>query len=270
MPLNHRRFDGKVIVVTGGSSGIGGAAALAFAREGAKVVIAARGLERGHAMVRQIKSNGGTSLFIPTDVSHTDQVIALFEEVIAAFGRIDCAFNNAADPRADEFARTADLTEEQFDHSITVNLKSVWLCMRQEIRQMLSQEPRGGIIVNTSSVNGLGGVPNGALYSAAKAGVLALTKSAALEYGKDGIRINALVAGAFRTPMLAKAIDMYTHGDPAIRQQVEERYRQMTALGRIGDPDEAAQAVLWLCSGAASYMAGHSLILDGGLTAFHR
>jgi len=264
------RFSGKVVVITGGSSGIGRAAALAFAREGARVVVAARGVERGKAVVREIEVAGQEALFIATDVSRPDQVSALFEQAVARFGRVDCAFNNAADPRPEEFAPTADLSEEHFDHSITTNLKSVWLCMRQAIRQMLAQNPRGGAIVNTSSINGLGGVANGSLYAAAKAGVLGLTKSAAFEYAKDNIRVNALVAGAFRTPMLEGAIDMFAKGDPAVRQQVEQNFKLMTAVGRVGAPEEAAEAVLWLCSDAASYMTGASMIVDGGLTARFR
>lgn len=265
MPTQDR-FSGKVALVTGGSSGIGRAAALAFAREGAKVVIAARGADRGEAVVREIESARGTALFVRTDISQTSEVRVLFEQTVKAFGRLDCAFNNAASIRNRDIARTADLTEEQFDFSLATNLKSIWLCMQQEIRQMLSQEPRGGAIVNTSSVNGLGGAAFSSLYSAAKAGVLGLTKSAALEYSRENIRVNALVAGAFRTPMLEQAFELFSKGDPAAREKIEQRYKEFTALGRIGNPEEAAQAVLWLCSDAASYVTGNSLIVDGGLT----
>ncbi len=267
MPQQTARFAGKVALVTGGSSGIGRAAALAFAREGAKVVIAARGAERGGNVVREIESAGGTALFVGVDVSRSDEVKILFEETIKAFGRLDCAFNNAASVDAGEVVRTADLSDDQFDSSIGMNLKSIWLCMRQEIRQMLSQEPRGGVIVNTSSVNGLGGAPFGSLYSAAKAGILGLTKSAALEYSRENIRVNALVAGAFRTPMLDGAIELFSKGNPAIREKIEQRYKDLTAVGRVGNPEEAAEAALWLCSDAASYVTGNSMIVDGGLTA---
>jgi NAD(P)-dependent dehydrogenase (short-subunit alcohol dehydrogenase family) len=153
---------------------------------------------------------------------------------------------------------------------MALNLKSVWLSMRHEIRQMLAQQPRGGAIVNTSSVNGLGGVPQAALYAAAKAGVIALTKSAALEYARVGIRINALVAGAFQTPMLESMMDRVSGGNPQTRQEVAERYAQMAPMGRIGRPEEAAEAVLWLCSDPASYVTGHSMIVDGGFTASMR
>jgi NAD(P)-dependent dehydrogenase (short-subunit alcohol dehydrogenase family) len=176
----------KVVLITGGSSGIGRAAALLFAREGAKVAITARGEERGNNVVREIEAAGGTALFIAGDVSQAFHVAGLVERTVAAFGRLDCALNNAA-ALEEPFARTADLSEEQFDRSIALNLKSVWLCMRQEIHQMLAQQPAGGAIVNTSSINGLGGVAMGSFYAAAKAGIIALTKSAAQEYASQGI-----------------------------------------------------------------------------------
>jgi NAD(P)-dependent dehydrogenase (short-subunit alcohol dehydrogenase family) len=259
----------KVVLITGGSSGIGRAAALAFARRGAKVALAARGQERGRQVVREIEAAGGRALFVPTDVAQPDQVQSLVEKTVAAFGRLDYAFNNAAAVE-EPFAATAEFTEEQFDRSMALNLKSVWLSMRHEIRQMLAQQPRGGAIVNTSSVNGLGGVPQAALYAAAKAGVIALTKSAALEYARVGIRINALVAGAFQTPMLESMMDRVSGGNPQTRQEVAERYARMAPMGRIGRPEEAAEAVLWLCSDPASYVTGHSMIVDGGFTASMR
>ena len=259
----------KVVVVTGGSSGIGRAAALAFAREGAKVVIAARGVERGNQVVREIEDKGGIALFVPTDVSEAIAVQALLAKTVAAFGRLDYAVNNAA-ALEEPLAQTAELTEEQFDRSIALNLKSVWLCMRQEIRQMLAQEPAGGAIVNTSSVNGLGGVAQAAFYAAAKAGVIALAKSAALEYTRQGIRVNTLVAGAFQTPMLEDAMERMSGGKADLKEEAAKRYAQMIPAGRIGRPEEAAEAILWLCSDAASYVTGHSMIVDGGLTAFAR
>jgi NAD(P)-dependent dehydrogenase (short-subunit alcohol dehydrogenase family) len=262
-------FGGKVVLVTGGSSGIGRAAALAFARAGAHVVLAARGAERGNQVMREIQSAGGVATFVSADVSRSDQVQGLVEKTVAAYGRLDCAFNNAA-ALEEPFAMAADFSEEQFDRSMAVNLKSVWLCMKAELRQMLAQQPSGGVIVNTSSVNGLGGVPQASFYAAAKAGVIALTKSAALEYARQGIRVNVLVAGGFQTPMLENVIDRVSGGNPEARQAIVKRYDDLVAVGRIGRPEEAAEAVLWLCSGAASYVTGHSMIVDGGLTATMR
>jgi len=264
-----KRFADKVAIVTGGSSGIGKATAMAFAREGANVVIAARRPQPGLEAVEEIKRAGGNALFMPTDVSRAEDVERLVAYTAESFGRLDYAFNNAA--RTDEaIGPMADLSEEDFDRTVAVNLKGVWFGMKYEIRQMLRQEPRGGAIVNTSSGNGLGGCPQASFYSATKAGVIALSKSAAWEYAKEGIRVNAFVAGAFRTPMLEGSMDRAAGGDPGAKKAVEERWTTMTASGRIGDPAEAAEAVLWLCSDASSYVVGHSLIVDGGLTALWR
>jgi NAD(P)-dependent dehydrogenase (short-subunit alcohol dehydrogenase family) len=262
-------FAGKVALVTGGSSGIGKAAAIAFARSGANVVIAARGEQRGTQTVDEITAAGGKAIFVPTDVSRSADVKRLVARTVEAFGRLDYAFNNAANPDG-SIGLLADLTDEDFDKSVSINLKSVWLGMKYEIRQMLAQEPRGGAIVNTSSANGLGGCPQASFYAAAKAGVIALSKSAAWEYAQQGVRINALVPGAFRTPMLEGSIDRAAAGEPEARQAVEAKWNSMIASGRIGDPAEAAAAVLWLCSDASSYVVGHSLIVDGGITALWR
>lgn len=263
------QMKGRVALVTGGSSGIGRAASLAFARRGARVVLASRGAERGVEVEREIRAAGGTATFVQADVSRGDEVEALVEKTVAEYGRLDYAFNNAASIE-EPFAMTADLTEEQFDRSVALNLRSVWLCMKAEIRRMLAQEPAGGAVVNTSSVNGLGGVPQGSLYAASKAGVLALTKSAALEYARSGIRVNALVAGAFQTPMLEGVIERVSGGSPEAKQSIVKRYEGLVALGRIGRPEEAAEVVVWLCSDAASYITGHSMIVDGGWTAATR
>jgi NAD(P)-dependent dehydrogenase (short-subunit alcohol dehydrogenase family) len=263
------RFEGKVALVTGGSSGIGRATAIAFAHEGASVVIAARREKQGIDTVEEIKRLGGEALFISTDVARAKDAENLVAQTVENFGRLDYAFNNAA--RTDEtLALTADLSEEDFDKTVGINLKGVWLGMKYQIRQMLTQEPKGGAIVNTSSGNGLGGCPQASFYSATKAAIIALSKSAAWEYAKEGIRINALVAGAFRTPMLEGAMDRAAGGDPEARKAVEDRWSAMTASGRIGDPREAAAAVLWLCSEDSSYVVGHSMIVDGGLTALWR
>ena len=262
-------FQGEVALITGGNFGIGRATAVAFAREGARVAIAARNAERGDAVVREIHEKGGEAVFFPTDVSKPAEIESLFRRTVEKWGRIDCAFNNAA-AYAGAFSLTADFSEPEFDETVAVDLKGVWLCMKHEIRQMLAQNPAGGAIVNTSSVNGLGGIATGSIYAAVKAGVIALTKSAAQEYARAGIRINVLVPGAFRTPMLEHGMDRASGGDPERRRQAEQRYVAFTPAGRIADPAEAAEAVLWMCSPGASYLHGHSLILDGGMTSLFR
>ena len=258
----------KVVLITGGNSGIGRSAALAFARAGAKVVVSARGVELGEQVAHEIITAGGQSIFIRADMSSAEDIEGLVARTIEVYGRLDCAFNNAATEGV--LKATADVTEEEFDQISAVNLKGVWLCMKHEIRQMLGQQPSGGTIVNTSSVNGLGGVAHGAIYAATKAGVLALTKSAAQEYARQGIRVNALVAGGFSTPMLERVFERSSGGEAGASETMREQLAQMVPLGRIGSPEEAAQAVVWLCSDASSYVTGHSMIVDGGLTAWAR
>jgi NAD(P)-dependent dehydrogenase (short-subunit alcohol dehydrogenase family) len=264
-----RALEGKVAIITGASSGIGRAVAVAFARDGAKVVLAARRAGEGENVEKEIEASGGTAVFIRTDVSRAEEVKALIEEVVSRYGRLDCAVNNAA-AIWNEQKRTADFSEEEFAREVEGNLKSVWLCLRSELEQMRKQERRGGAIVNVSSVNGLGGAAGAAFYSMAKAGILALTKAAAMEYAEEGIRINALVAGAFDTPMLNKAMEQAAGNDGERRKAVEQRYLSLIPLRRIGHPEEAAEAAAWLCSDASSYVTGHSMIVDGGLTAWAR
>jgi NAD(P)-dependent dehydrogenase (short-subunit alcohol dehydrogenase family) len=229
-------------------------------------LIAARGPQRGEQTAREITEAGGSAVFVATDVSKAGEVERLVARTVETFGRLDYAVNNASNADG-SIGPLVDLTEEDFDQSMNTNLKSVWLGMKYQIRQMLLQEPRGGAIVNVSSGNGLGGCPQASFYAAAKAGVIALSKSAAWEYAQQGIRINVLVPGAFRTPMLEDAMDRAAGGDSQTRLAVESTWNSMTASGRIGDPAEAASAVLWLCSDASCYVVGHSLIVDGGLTA---
>ena len=261
-------LDRKVVLITGGSAGIGKAAATLFAEAGARVVLAARGIERGQRVEQELRGAGLDACFLQADVSQAEQVQALISRTVDRFGRLDCAFNNAA--ALSKIARVADFSDSDFDAEVASNLKSVWLCMKYELQQMQSQEPRGGVIVNTSSINGLGGAKDGALYSMSKAGMLGLTKSAAQEYAQDGIRVNALVAGGFDTEMLQHAVSQTVGGDPAKIQAALKNVAGMIPAGRIGRPEEAAQAALWLCSDAASYVTGLSMIVDGGLTAWAR
>ena len=259
---------GQVAVITGGSAGIGRAAVELFAREGARVVLAARGAERGEDVAARLQAEGFHVLFVQADVSQPEDVQRLVRKTVESFGRLDCAFNNAA--ALATIRRSAEYSEAEFEAEVTSNLKSVWLCMKYEIEQMKEQVPSGGAIVNTSSVNGLGGARGASLYSMAKAGVLGLTKSAAQEYADDGIRLNALVAGAFDTDMLHNAIEQIVGGDPVKIGEAFKGYAARVPLGRVGHPLEAAQAALWLCSSAASYVTGQSMIVDGGLTSWAR
>jgi NAD(P)-dependent dehydrogenase (short-subunit alcohol dehydrogenase family) len=251
------RLDGRVAMVTGGSAGIGLATALAFAREGARVMIGSRDRGRGEEAVERIRATGATAEFQATDIAVPSQIEALMAACLQRFGRLDCAFNNAAFGGSGELA--ADISDDDFAQTVAVNLRGVWLCMKYEIKQMLVQAG-GGAIVNMSSVDGLTGSPNGAAYSASKHGVDGLTKSAAIEYGPAGIRINAVCGGGFATEMLA-------HGYGHDLAWVERYRRPAVPLGRLGRPEECAEAVVWLCSASASYVTGVCLPVDGGLLA---
>lgn len=249
------RLDGKIALVTGGGSGIGQATALIFAREGAKVVIADVLVEGGEATVSQIKKGGGDAAFVKTDVSQDAEVEALVQKAVATYGRLDCAFNNAG--IAGAAARTADYTQKQWDRVIGINLTGVWLCMKYEIAQMVKQG--GGAIVNTASVAGLVGFRHGPAYVAAKHGVVGLTKTAALEYAKANIRVNAVCPGVINTPMFEKGLQI----DPRIADTMAAR----EPIGRLGKPEEIAEAVVWLCSEAASFVTGLPMAVDGGWVA---
>jgi NAD(P)-dependent dehydrogenase (short-subunit alcohol dehydrogenase family) len=250
-------MKGKVALVTGGSSGIGQSAALAFAREGAQVVIASRNKPKAAEVVRLIQNLGGEVVWIQTDVTNSTEVQALIGETMAKFGRLDYAFNNAGS--GGKMALTADVEEEDWDSAIDGFLKSVWLCMKYEIREMLRLG--GGVIVNNSSVDGVRGysLPGGASYSAAKHGVIGLTKSAALEYVGKGIRINAICPGWIATPPVQSWMD---HDVTAAAQIVAQE-----PIGRLGKPEEIADAVVWLCSNRATFMVGATLAIDGGYLA---
>lgn len=250
-----RQFESKVALVTGGSSGIGRAAALAFAREGAKVVVTNLRPEGGLETVSLIEAAGGQALFIQCDVAKSSDVEAMINRAVEVYGRIDCAFNNAG--LEGMVAPTAELTEENWDRTINTNLKGVWLCMKHEISHMLKQGR--GAIVNCASAVGLVGAPGIAAYSASKHGVVGLTKTAALEYISAGIRINAVCPGVTQTPMVDR-----------LKDQLPEAMENVVAsipAGRIAAPEEVAEAVLWLCSPQSSYVTGHPLVVDGGFVA---
>lgn len=249
-------FTGKVALVTGGSSGIGRAAAIAFAREGAKVVVASRRIKEGEETVQLIKKSGSDGFFIKTDVAKAADVRAMVEKTIATYGRLDYAFNNAGviEPKPGPLV---EQTEETFDQIVNVNVKGIWLSMKYEIPEMLKRG--GGAIVNMSSVAGVIGFPGIGIYSASKHAVIGLTKAAAVEYSKSRVRINAVNPAAIETEMLS-----HVAGDN------REAMAQMAAshpIGRIGKPEEIADAVIWLCSDKASFVTGHSLMVDGGYTA---
>ena len=247
------RVKGKVAIITGAASGLGRASALLLAREGAKVVVAAdKNVKGGQETVKLIEKAGGEAIFVKTDVSKAAEVEALVDKTIKAYGRLDCAFNNAGIPGS--WQRLADCTEEGWDRTIGINLKGIWLCMKHEILWMLKHG--GGVIVNTASVGGVKAIPTNADYSASKFGVVGLTQSAALAYAKDGIRINVVCPGLIDTPMTQRTTAQATKGTPP---------EKLIPLRRMGTSEEIAEAVVWLCSDAASYVTGLAMTVDGGL-----
>jgi len=251
-----KEFDGKIALVTGGGSGIGRATALPFAREGAKVVIANSNVQRGEEVVSMIHDAGGTASFQRTDVSVAAEVEALVDYTITTYGRLDLAFNNAG-IEGEMKPTLVDQTEANFDAVMDINVKGVWLCMKYEIPKMLEQG--GGAIVNCSSVAGVIAFPGIGIYAASKHAVIGLTKTAALEYSAEGIRINAVNPAVIDTEMVDRlAGGMNMKKDDLIT---------FHPIGRLGRVEEVAQAVLWLCSDRASFVTGHSLIVDGGFTA---
>jgi NAD(P)-dependent dehydrogenase (short-subunit alcohol dehydrogenase family) len=249
-------LEGKVALVTGGGSGIGRASALAFAREGARVVVADVAVAGGAETVTIIKGAGGKATFVQTDVAKASEVEALLATTVATYGRLDCAHNNAGIEGIE--ASTADYPEADWDRVIAVNLKGVWLCMKYELPQMQLQG--GGAIVNTASIAGLVGAHRMPAYVASKHGVAGLTKAAALEYAKAGIRVNAVCPGVIRTPMVERFF--FTR-----HPRAEARLTAFEPIGRLGTPEEVAAAVLWLCSDAASFVTGHTMAVDGGIVA---
>ena len=253
MPDTNGNLDGKVAFVTGAASGIGRATALAFAREGAHVVVADIDQQGSQDTVRMIEVLGGQALPVSCDVTSGADVQAALTKTVERFGRLDYAFNNAGAEQQPK--PTADITEEEWDRIITINLRSVFLCLKYQIPLMLQH---GGAIVNTSSGAGIKVFGRGAAYAAAKHGVVGLTKDAALDYASSNIRINAICPGIIDTEMM----DRFTGGTPEERDRVIAQ----EPIGRMGRPDEIAATVVWLCSDAASFVTGHAMVADGGQT----
>lgn len=242
----------RVALVTGGGSGIGRAAALLFAREGAKVVVADVQTEGGSETVELIQNAGGQAIFVGCDVSNSADVKALVDKCVQTYARLDCAFNNAG--ILGEMGKTAECSEENYDRLMAVNLKGVWLCMKYEIPQMLKQG--AGVIVNTASNAGMRGQPELPIYGATKAGIVQLTKTAALEYIRSGLRINCVNPSLIWTGMVK--------GQAAADPGLVDRLTEEQKIGRMGQPEEIAEAVVWLCSDAASFVTGHPMNVDGG------
>ena len=251
------RFDGKVAIVTGASGGMGQAIAIAFAAAGASVVAADLTEDAGRETVEQIGQAGGRAVFVPTDVSDAAAVEALVARATSDFGRLDCAVNAAA--IEGERGPLHEVDDATFDRIIAVNLRSIFLCMKHEIVAMLAGG-HGGAIVNIASTNSFRPQPHQSAYTASKHGVLGMTRNAAVDYGAEGIRINAICPGAIDTPMLRAAMERRG-------RQPEEVAGRLSLLGRFGQPDEIAQACLWLCSDESSFTTGHALAVDGGYLA---
>src|SRR3954449_10332339 len=246
---NAMRFEGKIAFITGAAGGIGQATAVAFGNEGAKVVVIDRTDDALQETVAQLKAAGAEVLAQACDVSRPDQVEAAVAQAVKAFGRIDCAFNNAG--VENKAAPLHEIELEEWDRILNINLRGTFICMKHEIAQMLSQG--GGVVVNTSSGAGIRGVAGGASYAASKHALIGMTKSAALDYAKQKIRVNAVLPGNIATPMM----DRFTDGD--IQKAVD-----LEPVGRLGKPEEIAEAVLWMCSDLGGFVTGASIVVDGG------
>ena len=250
------RVENKIALVTGGGSGLGRATVQALAREGAKVLVADLNLESAHETVTMVAETGGEASAFAMDVTIAAQVEAMVQTTVERYGRLDCAFNNAGIP-GKVGTSVIDYEEEDWDRVIAVDLKGVWLGMKYELKQMLKQG--SGVVVNTASIAGLVGLVGSSPYVASKHGVVGLTKTAALEFAQQNIRVNAVCPGVFRTPLVEKII--------AELPEREELYLSAQPIGRMGRPEELAEAVVWLCSDAASFVTGHAFPVDGGYVA---
>lgn len=250
-----RRLEGKVAVVTGGSAGIGRTTSLAFAKEGAKVVVADVVVPGGEETVKMIREAGGEAIFVKTDVTKAEEVKAMADKAFDTFGKLTCAFNNAG--ISGDIISVSRCPEELWNRMIAINLTGVFLCMKYEIPRMLKSG--GGSIVNTASVMGLVGDPGNAAYSASKHGVIGLTKSAALFYAQSDIRVNAVCPGTIHTDMT----DILLSTHPELKQTMDS----LSPMNRMAEADEVARAVIFLCTDDASYITGHSLPVDGGYVA---
>lgn len=248
-------LDNKVALVTGAASGIGRQSALAFARAGAKVVVSDITVDGGEETVDMIKNAGGEAFFVKADVSNQADVQALVDKTVETYGRLDCAHNNAGIEGI--LGPCMDCTEENWDRTIAINLTGVFYCCKAELAQMLKQG--GGAIVNTASVAGLVGFAGIPAYTASKHGVNGLTKQIALDYAKENIRINSVCPGVIQTPM----IDRFTGGDP----EAIKAFTATEPVGRLGQPEEIAAAVVWLCTDEASFVTGINMPVDGGFIA---
>jgi NAD(P)-dependent dehydrogenase (short-subunit alcohol dehydrogenase family) len=247
-------MTGKVALVTGGSSGIGRATCLCFAREGAQVVLAARRVTEGEQTAQMVREAGGEALFVRADVSQAADVQALVRTCVETYGRLDYACNNAGIEGT--IVSLVDYSEAQWDTIIDINLKGTWLCMKAEIPHMITHG--GGVIINVASVAGMIGFPGLGPYVATKHGIIGLTKTAAMEYAQQNIRVNVVCPGLIDTAMA----DRFTGGPDSA---VEQFIMSLKPMRRRGTSAEVAEAVVWLCADAASYVTGHSMVVDGGL-----
>jgi len=255
-----KKFEGKVALVTGSGSGIGQTTALAFAKEGAAVIVADISVDGGEETVQLIEKAKGEALFIPCDISQAEQVASLINTLVKKYGRLDYACNNAGIAETQKLSKHADYPEENWNKLMSVNLTGTWLCLKYEIQQMLKQQK--GAIVNMASIAGLvGEAGESGAYSASKHGMIGLTKTMAISYATQGIRVNAVCPGGIETPKLR-----FLLAQEEAKGLIDDLVKQ-TPMKRLGQPEEVAEAVVWLCSDTASFITGHSLVIDGGYMA---